>query len=318
VKMSAGPIRVHIALSVGDVDAEMLTRDEVREALKKVMIPKARGNGPPNRPRGGKKVAKVLLGALRHMIAWGSEEGKLKRNDNPASGMEKNSPKKKQGERVLSLDEANAAWRTAGTLGYPFGLAYRLILLTGCRPGEWSKCVRLFVDRDQSLPVLPAISYQSDHVQVVPLMAEAAEILRHVLTDILCQSGEYIFSGIDGRGPLAGWSRAQDRILKAVCAESGNRVLEPRTPHDLRRTVATRIAEALDIGGQLIKKVVGRSDGSVTAVYNRRSRPPTVVADQRRGTVSRLDPRGVARGPAHRPCTARFCDRSVTCVGAPI
>src|SRR6266404_3047847 len=37
-----------------------------------------------------------------------------------------------------------------------------------------------------------------------------------------------------------------------------------------RRTVATRIAEALDVGGeQLIKRVLGHSDGSVTAIYNR-------------------------------------------------
>jgi hypothetical protein len=36
------------------------------------------------------------------------------------------------------------------------------------------------------------------------------------------------------------------------------------------RTVATRIAEALGIGGeQLIEKVFGHSDGIVTAIYNR-------------------------------------------------
>jgi integrase len=42
------------------------------------------------------------------------------------------------------------------------------------------------------------------------------------------------------------------------------------TPHDLRRTVATRIAEQLGVGGeQLIKRVLGHNDGSVTAIYNR-------------------------------------------------
>jgi hypothetical protein len=42
------------------------------------------------------------------------------------------------------------------------------------------------------------------------------------------------------------------------------------TPHDLRRTVATRIAEQLGVGGeQLIKRVLGHADGSVTAIYNR-------------------------------------------------
>ena len=46
--------------------------------------------------------------------------------------------------------------------------------------------------------------------------------------------------------------------------------MEPWTPHDLRRTVATRIAEQLGVGGeQLIKRVLGHADGSVTAIYNR-------------------------------------------------
>ena len=42
------------------------------------------------------------------------------------------------------------------------------------------------------------------------------------------------------------------------------------TPHDLRRTVATHIAEGLGTGGeQLIWKILGHSDGSVTAIYYR-------------------------------------------------
>lgn len=59
-------------------------------------------------------------------------------------------------------------------------------------------------------------------------------------------------------------------MLRAACAVSGDRTLTRWTPHDLRRTVATRIAEQLGVGGeQLIKRVLGHSDGSVTAIYNR-------------------------------------------------
>ena len=58
--------------------------------------------------------------------------------------------------------------------------------------------------------------------------------------------------------------------MQAVTAVSGERGLVPWTPHDLRRTVATRIAEQLGVGGeQLIKRVLGHADGSVTAIYNR-------------------------------------------------
>jgi len=53
-----------------------------------------------------------------------------------SAGMEDNLPKKKQKERVLSLEEARIVWRAAETPGYPFGPTYQLFLLTGCRPGE--------------------------------------------------------------------------------------------------------------------------------------------------------------------------------------
>lgn len=266
----SGTIRVHIRPRLGEVNAELLTREQVRATVKQVMVPRARGAGPKDRPRGGKEAARTMLGVLRHMITWGMEEAKLKRKDNPVSGMEKNLPKKKKGERVLSRDEAKTAWRAAGTLGYPFGPVFRLILLTGCRQGEWSRCTRSCIDLEEALLVLPSAAYKSDHVHVVPLVPEAVTILRQVLTDNSTESGEYIFSGTDGRRPLSGWSKAQNRMERAVCTVSGNRVVKRWTPHDLRRTVATRIAEALGIGGeQLIEKVLGHSDNSVTAIYNR-------------------------------------------------
>lgn len=118
--------------------------------------------------------------------------------------------------------------------------------------------------------MIPAERYKSDHVHVVPLVDEAAKILSHVLTTSAGRSGDCIFSGTDGRKPIAGWPKAQERMMRAVCAVSGEHTMEPWTPHDLRRTVATRIAEQLGVGGeQLIKRVLGHADGSVTAIYNR-------------------------------------------------
>jgi len=59
------------------------------------------------------------VAVLRRMIAWGLDEGKLKRKDDPASNMAKNLPKERKGERVLSMEEIRIAWRAAGTLGNP-------------------------------------------------------------------------------------------------------------------------------------------------------------------------------------------------------
>ena len=184
--------------------------------------------------------------------------------------MEDNLPKKRQKDRVLSLEEARIVWEAAKTLCYPFGPAYQLVLLTGCRPGEWSRCRRSFIDFKQSLLVIPADAYKSDHVHVVPLVSQAVEILEDVLANYRGISGDYIFSGTDGRHPLTSWSKAQARMAGALCAVSGDREMPRWTPHDLRRTVATRLAEKLGVGGeQLIRRVLGHADGSVTAIYNR-------------------------------------------------
>jgi integrase len=263
-------ISVHIVPELGRVLADVLTRDQVRGLMKKAAVRRPRGVGPKDRPRGGREAARSVMGVLRKMINWGMREKLLKRVDNPVAGMEDNLPKKRRKERVLSIEEAQIAWQAAGTLGYPFGPVYRLILLTGCRPGEWARCVRRYIDLKQSLMIIPADAYKSDHIHVVPLVPLAAELLDDVLTNYTGEQGEYLFSGTCGRKPLSGWTKAQSRMMKAMCAVSGERTVAPWTPHDLRRTVATRIAEQLGVGGeQLIKRVLGHVDGSVTAIYNR-------------------------------------------------
>ena len=265
-----GAFRVHIVPQIGQVLADVLNRDQVRVLIKSVMVRNPRGKGGRSRPRGGKEAARTTLGVLRKMINWGIRERLLKRTDNPCTGMEENLPKKRARERVLSLEEARLAWQAAGTLGYPFGPVFRLMLLTGCRSGEWSACRRNYVDLQQKLLVIPASAYKSDHVHIVPLISEAVTILEQVFRDQSPSDGDFIFSGTNGKKPLAGWTKGQRRMERALLAVSGERPVVRWTPHDLRRTVATRIAEKLGVGGeQLIKRVLGHSDGSVTAIYNR-------------------------------------------------
>jgi integrase len=263
-------LTVHVYPRIGDKLADLLTREMMREMLKAILIKQPRGQGSRDRPRGGKEAARTVLTVVRKMLNWGMREKLIKKQDNPMSGMEDNLPKKKRREVVLSLEEVRVAWRAAGTLGYPFGPIYRLIMLTGCRPSECAECLPSHVDLKQTLLVVPADVYKSDHVHVVPLVPEAVTILDDVLTRFRGTSGEYLFSGTDGARPVSGWNKAQARMLRAYCAESGEKPRVRWTPQDLRRTVATRIAEQLGIAGeQFIKRVLGHSDGSVTAIYNR-------------------------------------------------
>jgi integrase len=76
---------------------------------------------------------------------------------------------------------------------------------------------------------------------------------------------------MDGAKPIRGIGKFyKTRLPREIIAQTGSALSAPFTSHDLRRTVATRLGESLGVGGeQLIKKVLGHSDGSVTAIYNR-------------------------------------------------
>ena len=265
-----GALRVHVFPRIGDELVETLSRATMRDLLKAVSIKQPRSTAPRGRPRGGKEAARTVVAVMRKMINWGIAEDLITRKDNPAEGMESNLPKKKKKDTVLSLEDARVAYRAAASLGYPFGPLYQLILLTGCRPGEWGNCRVPYLDLKQQLLVIPADAYKTGHVHVVPLVPEAVKILENVLAYHSGKSGDYVFSGTDGRKPVLSWSKAQTRIEKACLAETGEIPKVRWTPHDLRRTVATRIAEQLGIEGEkFVKRVLGHSDGSVTAIYNR-------------------------------------------------
>jgi integrase len=143
------------------------------------MVQTPRRDGPRDRRRGGKEAARTVLAVFRKMIAWGIAEELLRRRDNPASGWRAICPR--SARRSACCRSRRVVWQAAQTLGFPFGPAYQLILLTGCRPGEWARTRRQWIDLKQNLCVIPAERYKSDHVHVVPLVDEAVKILIKVM-----------------------------------------------------------------------------------------------------------------------------------------
>lgn len=258
----------HINPLVGERLAELLTREDARDVMNAAREKRARPNGQRGGPIGGVDAARTAMSVLRQMYSWAMEESVLKRQDNPASKIQKNLPKKKRGEIVLTLREARIVWRAARDCGYPFGTHAQLMLLSGCRLDEWASAEESWIDLEEALSVIPSDSYKSDHVHVMPLVPAAVEILKHIPKRT---TGTYILSSMGGSKPIQGIAKFFNTRLKAqIIANTGSAIPKRITSHTLRRTVATRIAEVLgDEGDKLIKRVLGHSDGSVTAIYNR-------------------------------------------------
>jgi integrase len=258
----------HINPTVGERLAELLTREEVRKVMEAARIKRQRAPGERGGGIGGVEAARTAMGVLRHMYSWALEEDKLKRKDNPASKIEKNLPKKKQDDVVLSLNEARTVWDAAESTGYPFGTHVQLMLLTGCRCDEWASARAAWIDVSERVMVIPAGEYKTDHVHVVPLVPQAIEILKRIPKP---HHGDYLLSSTGGRVPIQGVAKYfRTRLRDAMMALTGVKFSKSFSSHDLRRTVATRLAEVLgDQGDKLVKRVLGHSDGSVTAIYNR-------------------------------------------------
>jgi integrase len=260
--------KVHIVPIVGRDLAELLSREDVRKVMNAARVKRARPGGGRGAVIGGVEASRTAMRVFRHMYSWAIEEGKVRRRDNPCGNIIKHLPKAKRGETVLSLEEARIVWQAAGDCGYPFGSHAQLMLLTGCRLDEWASAEESWLDLQEALMVVPAASYKSDRVHVVPLVPQAVEILRRMPGPV---DGPYILSSRGGRMPIKGVAKFfKSRLPDQIRANTGAPLSKRLTSHALRRTVATRLAELLgDEGDKLVKRVLGHSDGSVTAIYNR-------------------------------------------------
>jgi len=185
-------------------------------------------------------------------------------------------------ERVLSLHELRRVWDAADDLGYPFGPMYRMLILTGQRRAEigemergWRKDVKLDKDDEEAVPavIVPPSKHKSRRGHTFYLSPPAVAVLDS-LPDF---GGKFLFSSTGGKTPVSGYSKGKarlDRILNEraakAAAESGEEpeTLEHWTPHDIRRSVATGMAE-MGIPGEHIEQVLGHSMEKLRRTYNK-------------------------------------------------
>jgi integrase len=195
---------------------------------------------------------------LSALFSWAMREGLVEANpavatNNPASGLLARS-------RVLNSAEIQRIWNACEDSD--FGAIVRLLLLTGQRRNEIADLCWHEVDLDSALITLPAARVKNKRVHAIPLSAPALAILkgrpREVERDLVFGDG--------GRG-FTSWSNSKRAFDSVV----GN--MPPWTLHDLRRSVATGMAE-IDVDPHVIEAVLNHSSASkrgVAGVYNRSS-----------------------------------------------
>lgn len=204
-------------------------------------------------------------GTLSRMFNFAAERGII--DDSPCTRIRK--PKETARSRVLTDDElklllaALAPDNRAVDVYVITKLALKMILLTGQRPGEVTGMRWDEIDLEAKFWTIPEGRMKGQEAHRVPLASMALEIIEHAR--IYSGDNPFVFrSSYKDGAPVtrAALSRAVVRHWKVIGLQ------EPFTPHDLRRTLRTRLAE-LGIDDIVAERVLGHKLQGVLGVYNR-------------------------------------------------
>jgi integrase len=200
----------------------------------------------------GDVTANRLRASLTAFLGWVIREGIRLPEGNVASYTNKREEKSR--DRVLSDAELKAIWTACPDNG--FGAIVKLLILTAQRKTEIGS-LRWDEVHDEQI-VLPSNRTKNERTHVVPLSDPAQAILNRFRAN-----GRNSVFGRQDTG-FQDWT-------KAKIALDARAKLEHWTLHDLRRTVATRMAE-LGVQPHIVEAVlnhVSGHKGGVAGIYNR-------------------------------------------------
>jgi integrase len=184
-------------------------------------------------------------------------------------------------DRALSDDEIMLLWRTLDTAQMEPNARriLRLMLVTGQRKGEVMGIHEQEIDTKKRLWVLPTSRAKNGREHLIPLSAAALRILAEAGPNEAGYLFPSRFTGEPYRGqsidhatrylfdprPISKRRKKPGQKLPAPPLAG---LMERFTPHDLRRTVATRMRE-LGISRGDVKMVLNHIETDVTARYDR-------------------------------------------------
>jgi len=231
--------------------------------------------------RGAGTLANRTLAHIKTMFAWAEGRGTLMAS--PAKGIEKPSAEISR-DRTPNNAELVEIWRAADSLGWPFGKAVQLLILTGQRREEVSGMAWSEIKFDTATWSIPAARSKNALAHDVHLSSAAFMLLRSLPRFVEEHPNEVdlIFT-TTGNTSISGWGKAKRKldakILEArqnTAKEAGTdplkvKPMEAWTLHDLRRSVATGMND-LGVLPHVADRILNHASakkGGVMAVYNR-------------------------------------------------
>ena len=239
----------------GSVPAAELTRADVRALMEPL--------GQHSTSQANKTFA-----IIRKLFNWATQMDLV--DMSPCGGLKK-PHKPVVRNRPLRDEEIRAVWNACLEMGYPFGHAYRLLLVTGQRRSEVCAMEYTELDLKHAEWVLPAARTKAGRRHVVPLTTLVLDVLK----DVPPIGGQFVFTTTMGRRPVSGFSKATRRLVEL----SG---VEDFRLHDLRETMATTMRERLGIHTDVIGQVLNHAPQGVT---QRHYAPSHSVEDKKKALL---------------------------------
>src|SRR5262249_25448253 len=201
----------------------------------------------------GNATASRARGALVTFFVWCMRQGLC--TSNPTIGSE--NPETRARDRVLTPDELVAIWKACGDDHY--GKIIKLLILTGCRRAEIGDMAWDEIDRERGTFTIPKERDKTGKARTIPLLP----MIRDVIADVPKMASRPQLFGERSHGFTA-WARGK-RALDQRCGVTTNWAV-----HDVRRSVATHMAEQLAIQPHIVELVLGHEFRTgVQATYNR-------------------------------------------------
>ena len=208
--------------------------------------------------------ANRLHGALSRLFNFAAERGIIE--DSPCTRIKK--PPEKGRSRVLTDSEIKLLWKALDIDNTEIDiyriskLALKMVLLTGQRPGEVCGMAWNEIDNEDFWNI-PAERMKGKEPNRVPLTNMALNVIEQAR---LYSGGKsFVFaSSHKSDSPVS-----TQALAKAILRHREEMGFKERfTPHDLRRTLRTRLAE-LGIDDVVAERVLGHKLQGIMAIYNR-------------------------------------------------
>jgi integrase len=203
--------------------------------------------------------------ALTRLFNFAAERGVIE--DSPCTRIRK--PAEQSRTRVLLDDEIKALWRGLDLENKEIDMflatkmALKMVLLTGQRSSEICGMTWAEIDLEKKVWTIPASRMKNKTRHTLPL-AEMAMAVIEKSRSIFGDKSPFVFASprLDARVMTHhALSRAISRHWKEM------KIKETFSPHDIRRTVRTRLAE-LKVQEFIAERVLGHKLDGMLSVYN--------------------------------------------------